>query len=75
MRLSNVVVRVHTSFVGRKGPWYCALADGPRSYGAGQGPTAKQAKLAALGYANKVAPGAHIVLVVGGSPATIWQEK
>ena len=58
-----------------KGTSYCALADGPRSYGGAPGNTAQQAKTAALNYANKVAPGARIVLVIGGNPAKIWQAK
>lgn len=52
---------------------YCALADGPRSYGAGTGRTATEAKAQALSYASKVSSGARIVLVVGGRPPTFEQ--
>jgi Domain of unknown function (DUF4189) len=58
-----------------KGSWYCALADGPDSYGAAPGETAADAKAAALKIANDIAKGAKIVLVVGGPQSTIWQEE
>lgn len=57
------------------GTWFCALADGPRSYGAAPGKTSTQAKAEAIRLASRIAPGARIVLVVGGNPATITQPK
>ncbi|MFN8553730.1 MAG: DUF4189 domain-containing protein [Candidatus Obscuribacterales bacterium] len=58
-----------------KGTWFCALADGPRSYGAAPGDTSTKAKAEAIRLASRIAPGARIVLVVGGNPATITQSK
>jgi Domain of unknown function (DUF4189) len=58
-----------------KGSWYCALADGPDSFGAAPGETAADAKAAALKIANDIAKGAKIVLVVGGPQSTFWQEE
>ncbi|MBX9879954.1 MAG: DUF4189 domain-containing protein [Candidatus Obscuribacterales bacterium] len=54
-----------------KGEWYCALADGPKSYGGSEGVTAADAKAKALKIANDIAPGARIVLLVGGNPPTV----
>lgn len=58
-----------------KGEWYCALADGPKSYGASQGVTAADAKAKALKIAGAVAPGARIVLLVGGNPPIVRLYK
>src|SRR5438067_1132693 len=49
-----------------KGGWYCALADGPKSFGAASAATAQEAKTKALKFAGDVAPGAKIVLCFGG---------
>ena len=54
-----------------KGGWYCALADGPKSYGAASAETAAEAKAKALKFANDVAPGAKIVLCFGGDPVKV----
>jgi hypothetical protein len=54
-----------------QGSWYCALADGPTSYGAAHGKTAAIAKAEALRIANSYGPGANIVLLVGGNPPVV----
>jgi len=54
-----------------KGSWYCALADGPKSYGASQGATIEAAKARALKIAGESAPGARIVLLIGGNPPIV----
>lgn len=54
-----------------KGEWYCALADGPKSYGAAPGATPEIAKAEALRIAGETAPGSKIVLLVGGNPPVV----
>jgi len=54
-----------------KGGWYCALADGPKSYGAAMAATAEEAQAKALKFADEVAPGSKIVLCFGGEPIKI----
>ncbi len=54
-----------------KGEWYCALADGPKSYGGSEGVSPADAKAKALKIADDIAPGAHIVLLVGGNPPVV----
>lgn len=58
-----------------KGEWYCALADGPKSYGGSEGVTAADAKAKALKIADDIAPGARIVLLVGGNPPIVRLYK
>jgi hypothetical protein len=58
-----------------KGSWYCALADGPNSYGGASAETPEQAKAEALRIGTNIAPGCHIVLLVGGNPAKVWLSK
>lgn len=58
-----------------KGEWYCALADGPKSYGSSEGVSAADAKAKALKIADDIAPGARIVLLVGGNPPIVRLYK
>jgi hypothetical protein len=58
-----------------KGSWYCALADGPHSYGGASAETPEEAKINALKIGNNIAPGCRIVLLIGGNPATVWRSK
>ncbi len=60
-----------------KGESYCALADGPKSYGAAYGDTPEIAKAEALKHANETAPGAKVILLVGGCPPVVklWLDK
>jgi hypothetical protein len=58
-----------------KGSWYCALADGPDSYGAAPGETPEIAKAEAMRIANEHGSGNRIVLLVGGNPpiVRVWK--
>lgn len=54
-----------------EGSGYCALADGPKSYGAAFAETAEKAKDKALKFGNDIAPGCRIILLVGGDPPIV----
>jgi len=58
-----------------KGSWYCALADGPKSYGGASGETAAKAEAKALKFGNDIAPGCRIILLVGGDPPIVKEFK
>ncbi len=58
-----------------EGSWYCALADGPKSYGGASAETAAKAKAKALKFGNDVAPGCRIILLVGGDPPIVREFK
>jgi hypothetical protein len=53
------------------GSWYCALAQGPDSYGADCGETAQIAEDKALAVANENGSGNKIILLVGGNPPIV----
>ena len=58
-----------------KGSWYCALSDGPNSYGGASAETPEKAKNKALKIGNDSAPGCRIILLVGGNPPRVKLSK
>jgi len=54
-----------------KNGWYCAFADGPKSYAGASAATAAEAKEKALKEANSISPGARIILCIGGLPQKV----
>ena len=69
--ITNCGAKDAESLCWSKGSWYCALADGPDSYGAASGETPAIANAAALKLANSNGPGSRIVLLVGGNPPIV----
>jgi hypothetical protein len=53
---------------------FCALADGPKTYGAGTGETAAIAEAEAMKVASTRGPGAKIVLLVGNNGKIVKLE-